>query len=70
MLAVLLALDRAIFKSGHNPTKLTNEFLELYGLDRKTKRRVLRQLEAAGVITVWRNGKEAPLVRLNWRPPQ
>jgi hypothetical protein len=68
VLAVLLALDHAVFKSGHNPTSLTNEMLAQYGIQRRSKTRALRQLEGWGVVAVAWKGKEAPMVRHNWLP--
>ena len=66
---ILLELDRLIFKSfGRNPVHLTNQALEAVGMRRNSKWKALRQLEAAGVITVAREGREAPLVTHLWHP--
>jgi hypothetical protein len=66
--AVLLAVDYAIYKSERNPTKLTNELLAEFEIPRESKRRGLRQLEAAGVVSVDRKGREAPMVTSHWHP--
>ena len=64
---VLLELDRLIFKSyGKNPVRLSN--YGLAGMSRNAKWKALRQLEAAGVVTVERQGFESPLVTHHWRP--
>jgi hypothetical protein len=70
-LAVLLALEHSIYE-GHNNgihtnrVKLTNNLLKQYGITRHLKRRGLRHLAAAGVITVKQRGKEAPIVTHHW----
>jgi hypothetical protein len=65
-LAVLLALDRAIFTTKRNPTKLTNNLLRRYGVTRQAKARALGQLQDAGVVVVERRGKGAPMVMHRW----
>jgi hypothetical protein len=46
------------------PFTLSNKKLAGYGVTHDTKRRALRELEAAGLITVEQNGKRAPVVTL------
>ncbi len=67
VLAVLLALDRAIYEAKSNRVKLTNGLLERYGITHQSKIRGLRRLAAAGVITVGRfRPREAPVVTHRW----
>jgi hypothetical protein len=63
---VLLALDHAIFEAKTNPVRFTNSLLKEYGVARETKWRVLRELEAAGVVRVTRDGRRAPWAELLW----
>lgn len=66
VLAVLLALEHAIHTTHSNQVDLTNNLLGRYGITRQSKNRGLRQLAAAGVITVeWRE-KSAPAVTHHW----
>jgi hypothetical protein len=66
---ILLELDRLIFKSfGQNPVRLTNHTLKAVGMPRNSKWKALRQLEDAGVITVARDGRKAPLITHLWHP--
>ena len=66
---ILLELDRLMFKSfGGNPVRLTNQNLTIVGVSRDAKRKALRQLKDAGVITVVQQGREAPLVTHLWHP--
>jgi hypothetical protein len=67
---LLVEIDRLILEGrGRNPVKLTGRALSRSGMTRYSKRRALRQLEAAGVITVTRRGcGRAPLVTLLWLP--
>jgi hypothetical protein len=44
------------------PFTLSNKKLAGYGVTHDTKRRALRELEDAGLITVEQNGKCAPVV--------
>ena len=56
---LLIELDRIMFKlKGCNPFKLSNRLLT-----------GLRQLEKAGVISVWRNRGQAPQVLHHWFAP-
>jgi hypothetical protein len=69
LLAVLLALDYEIYRNGgRNPVKLANGLLTECGISRRAKASGLRQLEAAGVVTVERSGSltTAPLVTSHW----
>jgi hypothetical protein len=43
---------------------LPNEWLEEHGVSRKTKTRVLRDLERAHLVTVEWRGKKSPIVTL------
>jgi hypothetical protein len=66
---VLLELDHLIFKSfGRNPVRLSNHALRAVGMSRDGKQAALRQLEAAGVITVVRQGRGSPLITHLWHP--
>jgi hypothetical protein len=67
---LLIEIDRLILEGrGRNPVKLANRALKRGGMTHWSKRRALRQLEAAGVITVARQGRgRAPLVTLQWLP--
>jgi hypothetical protein len=66
---ILLELDRLIFKSfGRNPVRLANQNLKAAGMSRTAKRKALRQLQDAEVITVVRQGREAVLVTHHWHP--
>ena len=66
---ILFELDRVIFKAyGRNPVRLTNQAFEAIGMVHSTKLRAPRQLEDAGVITVVRDGLEAPLITHLWHP--
>ena len=71
MLAVLLALEQRIHEAHANgihtnQVKLTNNLLKHYNFTRQAKIRGLRQLEAAGVITIKQRGQEAPVVTHLW----
>jgi hypothetical protein len=64
---LLIELDRLIFEGrGKNPVKLTYRCRRAAGLTRYTTMRALRQLEAAGVISVERRAGQAPLVTHLW----
>jgi hypothetical protein len=69
-LAVLLILEAAAHEAGSNRVKLTNKLLKPYKITHQSKTRGLRQLAAAGVISVeWgRAGgkKTAPIVTHHW----
>jgi hypothetical protein len=67
---LLIELDRLILAGrGRNPVKLTNKRLASIGVTHHTRARALRQLEAAGVITVEYQGPgQSPLVRHLWFP--
>jgi hypothetical protein len=51
-------------KTRRNTIAMSNEVLARYGVSRKLKAGALRQLEAAGLITVKRCAGKAPLVTL------
>lgn len=65
-LAVLLALEIAIHEAHSNRVKLTNDLLDRYGITRQSKARGLRQIAAAGTISVEWDGQEAPTVTHHW----
>jgi hypothetical protein len=65
-LAVLLALEVAVHKAHCNRVKLTNDLLDQYGVTRQSKARGLRQIAAAGVISVEWDGQAAPTVTHHW----
>jgi hypothetical protein len=66
VLAVLLALEIAIHDARSNRVKLTNDLLDPYGITRQSKARGLRQIAAAGIISVEWDGQEAPTVTHHW----
>src|SRR4051794_7522558 len=61
---LLFELDRLILKArGRNPVKLSSVRMDAAGLDRNSRRRALRRLEAAGVLQVeWRGKGRSPWV--------
>jgi hypothetical protein len=59
---VLVWLLYLAWKTKSNTFSLTN--VQLRGVHRNTKYKMLRELEAAGLIQVSREGKKAPLVTL------
>lgn len=66
-LAVLIELTWRRFKSHQNPVTLANKALRAVGISHEAKNRALRQLEAAGLITItWRGRGRSPLVTLLW----
>jgi hypothetical protein len=69
---ILIELDRLILEGrGKNPVRLGNHNLKRAGVDRHTKTRALRQLEATGVISVRTLGVgKAPWVTHHWFPLQ
>jgi hypothetical protein len=66
MLAVLLALEVAIYAAHSNRIKLTNGLLRRYRITPQSKTRGLRQLVAAGVVSVEQSGFVAPFVTHHW----
>ena len=69
---VLIELDRLILKArGKNPIKFWSSRLRNIGLTHRTRGRALRQLEAAGVITVEQRGRGlSPWVTHLWYQQQ
>ena len=69
---LLIELDRLILKGrGRNPVKLSSARMNAAGLNRHSRLRALRQLEAAGVVRVERRGKgRSPWVLHLWFPRQ
>jgi hypothetical protein len=61
---VLIELLHRSWKAHSLTFPLSNKSLEKSGVSREIKRRVLRDLEAAGLITVERRHGRAPLVTL------
>jgi hypothetical protein len=69
---ILIELDRLILEGrGRNPVRLINRNLKKAGVTNHTKTRALRQLEAAGVISVRAPGVgKVPWVTHHWFPLQ
>jgi hypothetical protein len=66
---LLIELDWLILKGGgRNPVRLTSAVRETLGLTKWAQYRGLKQLEAAGVITVERRSGRCLLVTLCWYP--
>jgi hypothetical protein len=66
-LAVLMEIAYLAFKAHGKPVPLANRALRAVGVTRWVKLRTLRQLEAAGWVTVaWRGNGKSPLVNLVW----
>jgi hypothetical protein len=63
-LLVCIYLLHASWKAKSTTFQLPNGYLEREGVDRKVKRRVLRDLEAAGLIIVERRHGKSPRVTL------
>lgn len=61
---VCVYLLHASWKARSTTFPLPNGWLEQRGVSREIKRRVLRDLEAAGLITVVRPSRKSPLVTL------
>jgi hypothetical protein len=70
--AVLVELDRMILaQRGKNPVLFWSPKLRAAGLRASYRTKVLRELEAAGVVEVtWRGRGLSPLVRHLWYPPR
>jgi Bacterial regulatory proteins, gntR family len=51
-------------KTGNRTVAVPNGVLAKYGVPRETKRRALRELEAAGLITIEQRPRKTPLVTL------
>jgi hypothetical protein len=66
MLAVVMELAYRAWKAEGKPVALPNASLDRVGISRKSKRRVLAQLERAGLVTVTRNGRKSPQVVVHW----
>jgi ribosomal protein S25 len=61
---VCVHLLHASWKARKATFPLSNSYLERHGVSRSVKRRVLRNLEAAGLITVERRNGRSPRVTL------
>jgi hypothetical protein len=61
---VWIRLLQANWEAGSDTFPLPNGQLKRDGVTRQIKSRVLRELEAAGLITVQRRGRNAPLVTI------
>jgi hypothetical protein len=61
---VWILLCYTAWKTKSTTFPLSNELLARYGVDRKTKYRILANLEKAGRIKTQRRNKQAPLVTL------
>jgi hypothetical protein len=68
--ALLVEIDYLILKSGgKNPIRLSSSRLRTIGLTHHTRQRALRQLEAAGVISIKRRSAgRGPLIMHSWFP--
>lgn len=58
--AVLIELDRLVFKTHRNPVRFSSNRLTKLGIRRDKRARALRQLEAAGIISVEPSGRGSP----------
>jgi hypothetical protein len=68
-LAVVVELAHRVFKTHESEVGLNNSVLSSVGISHKAKLCALRELEAAGMVTVdWRKRK-SPLVTISWAPP-
>jgi hypothetical protein len=63
---VLIELLYASWKGGSSTFSLPNGRLAKLGISREIKRRVLRDLERSGLITVERRPSKSPIVTLVW----
>jgi hypothetical protein len=66
VLAVLLALEAAIHEARSNQVELTNRLLGTYRIGRQSKGLGLRQLAAAGIVSIEWRGRKAPMVTHHW----
>jgi hypothetical protein len=68
---ILIEIDRLILKGrGRNPLKLSNQRLRELGISKHAKHRQLRKLEAAGVVKVHQQRREATVILHLWFPNQ
>jgi hypothetical protein len=66
--AVLIELDRLVFKNKENPLRLSSKRLNEMRINHNTRQRALQKLEKAGVIKMEPQGeRKAPLVTYLWR---
>ena len=56
--------------STHRDIPVSNEIAEAFGINRYAKRRALKQLETAGLITLAQHGKAAPRVTIVLKRPK
>ena len=61
---VLVYLLHASWKARSTTFPLSNGYLKKHGVSREVKRRVLHDLETAGLITIERRRSKTPLVTL------
>jgi hypothetical protein len=61
---VSVHLLHAAWKAGRTTFPLPNGYLKKHGVSREVKRRVLLELETAGLITIERRTGKTPLVTL------
>jgi hypothetical protein len=64
-LVVLCHLLHLDWKQGGGPIKLPNGFLEMIGVGRGAKWRVLNKLESVGVLSIERRGRKSPIVTIS-----
>ena len=62
--ACLAVCALRLLEDGSMTVPLPNAWLKQHGVGREVKRRALRDLEAAGLITVERTDRKSPLVTL------
>jgi len=60
----LIYLLHASWKARGTTFPLPNGYLKQQGVSRDVKRRMLRDLETAGLITIERRGRKSPLITL------
>jgi hypothetical protein len=65
-LAVMVELAYQVFKTHKPEVVLSNSMLRSVGISYKAKLCALRQLEAAGMVTVNWEGRKSPLVKVLW----
>jgi hypothetical protein len=64
-LAVLCHLLHLDWKQRGGPIKVPNGFLEMIGVGRGAKWRVLNKLESLGLISIERRGRKSPIITIN-----
>jgi hypothetical protein len=62
-LRLVVYLIHMYWKDEYKPVKLANGMMAINGICRESKRQVLRDLEARGIVTVDRRVKKSPIVQ-------